>query len=392
MVASKSETNRVLLLNALGGGVSTIHNISSARDSHTMQHLLKSSEQVLDVLDAGTVMRFMTAYLAICKEGKVITGTPRMCQRPIGPLVDALRTIGANIEYVQQHGYPPLRFYAFEEQKANEIAIPGNISSQYISALLMIAPSLPNGLRLNIEGQIYSMPYIQMTLNLMQQFGIESEFVGQTITIRPQPYATSSYTVESDWSGASYWYAMVALCEGSSLSLKGLRANSNQGDSAIVEIMNTLGVKTEFTDEGVTIQHQPASEHLQYDFKSCPDLAQTVISVAAVQGITLEMTGLESLKIKETDRITAMAREVSKVGATLSEDTDSLWRLTVNKDFTPKEPIVFDTYDDHRMAMALAPICLKHNITIKEPEVVRKSYPEFWDHMNLVGVKMITEA
>ncbi|MFY0624751.1 MAG: 3-phosphoshikimate 1-carboxyvinyltransferase [Reichenbachiella sp.] len=387
LTSSKSESNRALLINELGGKNSTLTNLSSARDTKTMASLLDSDEFVLDVLDAGTVMRFMTAFLAIGNKSRKITGTPRMCQRPIKILVDALKKLGANISYEKEEGYPPLLFEPFSNQKTNQLSVPGNISSQYISALLMIAPTLPQGLNIKLEGEIYSRPYIEMTLNLMRHFGIDSHFEGAQITVEPQEYQANNYTIESDWSGASYWYSLVALADKAEITLKGLRKESNQGDAAIVQIMEGLGVKSEFSGEEVTLTKTTIQDQLTIDFKSCPDLGQTVFACAAAKGVTLKMTGLESLRIKESDRTEAMATEMAKFGATLEETSPGQWLLTPASSIDPDKPLTFDTYDDHRMAMALAPLCMKFDVTINEPEVVVKSYPEYWDHLKDAGIK-----
>ena len=388
LTSSKSESNRALLINTLGGNNSKLSNLSSARDTKTMKKLLETDHFELDVLDAGTVMRFMTAYLAIGSRERKITGTPRMCKRPIKILVDALNELGANVAYENETGYPPLLFKAFESQTKDTLIVPGNISSQYISALLMIAPTLPNGLTVQMEGEIYSRPYIEMTLNLMGHFGIKSKFEGSSIKVACQKYQPNNYTIESDWSGASYWFSMVALAENAEITLTGLREKSNQGDRAIVDIMNGLGVKATFVDDGIHLSKSAPKDHLTIDFKSCPDLGQTVFACAAVKGVSLEMTGLESLRIKESDRTAAMATELAKIGAKLEETKPGTWILTPSNSLDSVHDVIFDTYDDHRMAMALAPLATLFDVTIKDPEVVVKSYPEYWDHMKIAGFKI----
>ena len=310
--SSKSESNRALIMNALSGNQFQLKNLSDARDTQTMQRLLSKKQPVWDVIDAGTTMRFCTAYLAISGSGEIITGSDRMKERPIKPLVDALRRLGAKIDYLAQEGFPPLRISAKKnELQAQKISIPGNISSQYISALLMIGPTLADGISIELTDEIFSRPYIEMTLALMHHFGINSTWKDQTIHIKPQPYKAQSYTIESDWSGASYWYSMVALNQESSISLRGLRSDSFQGDQNIVHIMSKMGVKTEFKSDRVQLTSIPVTEINQnIDFKNCPDLAQTIMVVAAIKGIKLIMTGLESLKIKETDRVMAMKKEL----------------------------------------------------------------------------------
>lgn len=389
LTSSKSESNRVLLLNQLSGGQRALNNLSTARDTVTMTRLISSEDYELDVLDAGTVMRFMTAHLATSQTKRKITGTDRMCKRPIKLLVEALNKLGANVSYANEVGYPPLTFEPFGTQKTNTLSIPGNISSQYISALLMIAPNLPEGLTIHLEGEIYSRPYIEMTLNLMAHFGVKGDFEGSSISIQPQKYQANDYTVESDWSGASYWYSLYALADDAQITLQGLRSKSNQGDHAIAAIMEGLGVKSTFDGDNVILSRTEITNHQIIDFKSCPDLAQTVMACAAAQGVSLKMTGLESLKIKESDRTAAMATELAKIGAQLIETSEGTWELTPAASLDVSTMITFDTYDDHRMAMALAPLCMKFDCEIKEPEVVVKSYPEYWEHLEQAGVRIL---
>ena len=383
--SSKSESNRTLIINALSGNQLQLKNISDARDTQTMRRLLSDRQPVWDVLDAGTTMRFCTAYLAITGSGETITGSNRMKERPIKLLVDALRKLGAKIDYLEQEGFPPLRISAqknnFQSQK---ISIPGNISSQYISALLMIGPILPDGISIKLIGEIFSRPYIEMTLALMDHFGIKSTWKNQSINIKSQRYQGRSYTIESDWSGASYWYSMVALNKESNITLRGLRARSFQGDQNIINIMSKMGVETEFISDGVKLTSIPVSELNQtLDFKNCPDLAQTVMVVAAIKGIKLIMTGLESLKIKETDRIQAMKKELLKIGSLLHEE-NRYWKLTPGT--IPENIETIETYDDHRMAMSFAPICMIKPLTIKNIDVVKKSYPGYWVDLKSVGI------
>lgn len=386
--SSKSESNRALIINALAGGNhSNVNNLSNARDTQTMLKLLNQKDGLYDVKDAGTTMRFLTAYLAIRGEGSAITGTERMKNRPIGPLVDALRSIGAKIEYVEKDGYPPLKVYKIETQLTNKISIPGNISSQYISALLMIAPCLPQGLTIELTTEIFSRPYIEMTLSLMESFGVKASWNGNSISIIHQPYQPANYTIEGDWSGASYWYSLVSLAsEGSSLFLPTLRKNSTQGDISIASIMAEMGASSLFENDGVLLQKESITKKtLTLDFKDCPDLAQTVMVAAAVNGVSLEMTGLESLKIKETDRILAMQNELAKLGAKLTEEVN-LWRLIPANNLPEK--IEVNVYEDHRMAMAFAPLCQLMDVTINDPDVVGKSYPGFWDEVRELGVQI----
>lgn len=381
--ASKSESNRALIINALSGNKSVLYNLSNARDTQTMQRLLESNDDILDVLDAGTTMRFLTAYSMFLDKQVTLTGTERMQQRPIKILVDALKKIGAKIKYKGEEGFPPLRIKPLENQKNNEIKIKGDVSSQYISALLMIAPSLNQGLNLHLLGKIGSKPYIQMTLDMMKLFGVKATWTNNTIEIPHQPFLTYPYVVESDWSGASYWYSFVALADEANLKLLGLRQKSLQGDIAIVHIMNRLGVMSTFEDDGVVLQKIPHQKEFEYDFSDCPDLAQTVAVVCGIKGIHCRMTGLESLKIKETDRIKALKRELKKFKIKLKEVEEGVWEI--KSKFEPSEEIIeIETYEDHRMAMAFAPISTHQSIKVLDPSVVNKSYPSFWDHVDLV--------
>ena len=383
--SSKSESNRTLIMNALSGNKLQLKNLSDARDTQTMLRLLSERQPIWDVIDAGTTMRFCTAYLAIKGSGEIITGSNRMKERPIKPLVDALRKLGAKIDYLEQEGFPPLRIIAQKNSyQSQKIFIPGNISSQYISALLMIGPMLPDGISIELIGEIFSKPYIDMTLALMNHFGIKSTWKNQTIIIRSQRYEGQSYTIESDWSGASYWYSMVALNKESNIILRGLRSHSFQGDQNVVHIMSKMGVETEFTSDGVELNSIPVTELNQnLDFKNCPDLAQTVMVVAAIKGINLTMTGLESLKIKETDRVLAMKKELLKIGSLLNED-NKYWKLTPGT--IPEYIETIETYDDHRIAMSFAPVCLIKPLTIKNIDVVKKSYPGYWMDLKSVGI------
>lgn len=384
--SSKSESNRVLIMNALSGNKLLLENLSDARDTQTMQHLLTITNKEWNVLDAGTTMRFCTALLSIIGDNHVITGTERMKDRPIGLLVDALRKIGAEITYLEKDRFPPLKINKLINQKTDRIDIPGNISSQFISALLMISPSLPKGLSIDLVGEIYSRPYIEMTLNLMAHFGIKHSWVRNNITIKPQKYKSDSYTVESDWSGASYWYSLAALAPKANIELHGLREFSFQGDRAIASIMEKMGVHTEFKKGSVLLKSQDSVAHyLEIDFRRFPDLAQTIFVVAAAKNIKLKMKGLESLKIKETDRIEAMKNELLKIGSELIE-RDGYWELIPGPLPTSISPI--DTYEDHRMAMSFAPLSVINDITINDPEVVKKSYPGFWQDLKSIGINI----
>ncbi|MCU0446568.1 MAG: 3-phosphoshikimate 1-carboxyvinyltransferase [Microscillaceae bacterium] len=397
--SSKSESNRALIIQALAqfqsGQMIDVQNISTARDTQTMLRLLQSSAEVLDVLDAGTTMRFLTAYLAVTTNTtKTLTGTPRMCERPIGILVEALQQLGFSIDYGQNEGFPPLKIHPTTSQpnKTRFLQIRGDVSSQYISALLMIAPLLPEGLELKLLGKIGSRPYIEMTLAQMQHFGIAHTWHEQTIAIPAQTYQAQSYAVESDWSGASYWYSVISLALHSEIELLGLKSESLQGDSVIVDIMGHLGVRTQFTATGAKLTCKPIqlNQAFEWDFTACPDLAQTVLALGAVKRIPMLVKGLESLKIKETDRVQALQNEIRKFGCELHEEY-GYWSLRFGAwaDTPPiaeaQKPILIETYDDHRMAMAFAPLALVHLLKIENPSVVNKSYPSFWRDMESLG-------
>ncbi|MFD2570681.1 3-phosphoshikimate 1-carboxyvinyltransferase [Spirosoma soli] len=395
LASSKSESNRALIIDALTGFGCELQNLSTARDTQTMIRLLHSGDFTADVLDAGTTMRFLTAYFAVTGQHKTMTGTPRMCERPIGILVDALRTLGADITYLKNDGYPPLQLNGFRASEINQLSIRGDVSSQYISALLMIAPMLPQGLTLTLTGAVGSRPYIEMTIAQMVYFGadVQADWQTNTITVAPKPYIAKPYQVESDWSGASYWYSVAALAqdEQAEIELLGLKENSLQGDSAIVAIMRSFGVESTFTDTGVRLTKRPAEASLSWDFTDCPDLAQTVAVCAAVKGITLTLTGIESLKIKETDRVAALQAELQKIGAELVEvETNHRYEVrTTTLSSQPHAPLIH-TYDDHRMAMAFAPVAMQREIIVEEPGVVAKSYPSFWNDM--AQVVTVTEV
>lgn len=387
--SSKSESNRALIINALAKGHDNLSNLAEARDTQTMMRLLASNDPIADVIDAGTTMRFLTAYYAVTGQVKTMTGTPRMCERPIGILVDALRELGAQIDYVKTEGYPPLQLNGFDFKGNNRLAIRGDVSSQYISALLMVAPLLPEGLTLEITGELGSKPYIEMTLKQMEAFGVQAQadWDAKTITVAPQAYNPIQYAVESDWSGASYWFSVVALSYNAdaSLELLGLKENSLQGDSVVTDIMSHLGVKSEYTGRGFKLTKIEPATSLEWDFTNCPDLAQTICVVAAAKNIPLTLTGIESLKVKETDRIMALQNELIKFGAALKEvETNHKYQLTPAATERQAVPVSVHTYDDHRMAMAFAPLALVEDVVIEEPDVVVKSYPSFWNHLSKI--------
>jgi 3-phosphoshikimate 1-carboxyvinyltransferase len=379
--SSKSISNRVLIMNALAGGKSPLHNLSDANDTQLMLKQIGSSEKEIDIEDAGTTMRFLTAYYSITNQKKILTGSARMKERPIGILVEALRSLGVEIDYLEKEGYPPLQIKGFINQKTDVIKIRGDVSSQFISALMMVAPILPNGLTLELTGKIGSRPYIEMTASLMKIFGVKAEFSGDTVRVVNQKYKPAEYTVESDWSAASYWFGFVALAKEAEIFLPNIELNSLQGDRAIVN-MKALGVKSEMKDGLLKLTKSPSESEIHWDFRDCPDLAQTVAVICAAKNIKGFFTGMESLRIKETDRIAALQDELRKIGADLIEDDTAHWRLIPSKALPNSAS--FSTYKDHRMAMAFAPLSTVMNVEIEDPAVVRKSYPKYWDDVSSV--------
>jgi len=389
LASSKSESNRALILDALTGFRCQLDNLSTARDTQTMIRLLRDTDaRTADVLDAGTTMRFLTAYFALTGQTKIMTGTPRMCERPIGLLVEALRTLGADITYLGQEGYPPLQTAGFQSTGVNELSIRGDVSSQYISALAMVAPYLPSGLTLHLTGALGSVPYMTMTLQQMAAFGVHAtaDWAAQTIQIPAGTYTPTAYAIESDWSGASYWFSTVALASDADIELLGLKEQSLQGDSAIVGIMDQLGVQATYTGNGFRLTKKEAADRLTVDFTNCPDLAQTVAVCCALKGVPATFTGIESLKIKETDRVVAIQNELRKFGADLVEvATNERYEVRPVTASISNLPVQIDTYDDHRMAMAFAPVAMLRSVIIDEPGVVAKSYPSFWDDFKKVA-------
>ena len=384
--SSKSESNRLLIIKALSEKEITIKNLSKANDSVLLKNLLESENLVVwDAQDAGTSFRFLTSFLAIKKEHVVLSGTERMKQRPVKVLVDALNKIGAEILYLENEGFPPIYVKGKINQVKNKLDIPGDISSQYISSLLLIAPLLEKGIEINIEEPFYSRPYVNMTLNLMNSFGIKSEVKGNKISIKNQEFSSGSYIVESDWSAASYWYSILSISDNiNNLTLKGLKKKSNQGDSVISELMKSFGVNTQYKEDGVVLTKiKFDTEEIELDFRDCPDLAQTILVVAAYHKIKLKVSGVESLKIKETDRLLAMKNELKKIGCDFYEE-DNYWVLEKRSREIDDE-LSIDTYKDHRMAMAFAPLASKKSIIINDPDVVVKSYPTYWEDLKKVG-------
>lgn len=384
--SSKSESNRLLIIKALSEKEITIKNLSKANDSVLLKNLLESENLVVwDAQDAGTSFRFLTSFLAIKKEHVVLSGTERMKQRPVKVLVDALNKIGAEILYLENEGFPPIYVKGKINQVKNKLDIPGDISSQYISSLLLIAPLLEKGIEINIEEPFYSRPYVNMTLNLMNSFGIKSEVKGNKISIKNQEFSSGSYIVESDWSAASYWYSILSISDNiNNLTLQGLKKKSNQGDSVISELMKSFGVNTQYKEDGIVLTKiKFDTEEIELDFRDCPDLAQTILVVAAYHKIKLKVSGVESLKIKETDRLLAMKNELKKIGCDFYEE-GNYWILEKRRREIDDE-LSIDTYKDHRMAMAFAPLASKKSIIINDPDVVVKSYPTYWEDLKKVG-------
>ena len=415
--SSKSISNRALAIGALAGSIASITNLSDCDDTEVMQRWLTERPSTVDVGAAGTSMRFSTALLAVGQGEHVLTGSERMKNRPIKILVDALRRLGADISYVEKDGYPPLRIVGKGGLSYGSVSLPGNVSSQYISALMMIGPYLNDGLILTLTDKVISRPYIEMTMSLMRQFGakvywdcssdesngtvdeyLESNSTddksteSNVIIVEPGRYAVKSFNVESDWSAASYWYEMVALSsEGDArVLLPGLYEDSLQGDSKGREVFSLLGVKTEYTKDGVLLSKKTREvDTLEYDFVKMPDLAQTFVVTCCMMGVPFHFTGLESLKIKETDRIVALKNEMAKLGFDLEDRNDSelLWdgrrRALTAEEY---DSVAIDTYEDHRMAMAFAPVALVNgSIRINNPHVVSKSYPRYWDNLLAAG-------
>ncbi|MDO6676312.1 3-phosphoshikimate 1-carboxyvinyltransferase [Tenacibaculum sp. 1_MG-2023] len=387
---SKSESNRLLILQQLYSGLQ-IENLSDSDDTHHLQGALTSDNIVADIGHAGTAMRFLTAFFAT-QEGvtKILQGSDRMHNRPIEILVNALRDLGASIDYVEKEGYPPLKISGRKLTK-EKVSINGNVSSQYISALLLIAPSLEKGLEIELVGKITSVPYINMTLQLLAQLKIEAEFKGQAIKIKPKPTVKKQViVVESDWSSASYFYSIVALSKiGSSVKLSAYKKDSLQGDSCLSEIYKHFGVATTFEENSIllTKEREHNSAALNQDLKNAPDIAQTIAVTCFGLGVACDLSGLHTLKIKETDRLEALREELAKLGAEISVTNESLHLKTSSK---IKENIQIATYNDHRMAMAFAPLALKVPIEILEAEVVTKSYRSFWKDMLCVGIENVT--
>ena len=395
--SSKSISNRVLIINALSGDSELPLNVSDCDDTNVMIQWLGSKPDTVDIGAAGTAMRFSTALLAVSEGEHIITGSPRMKQRPVAVLVDALRSIGADISYVENDGFPPLKIQGNPALKGGEITLRGDVSSQYISALLMIGPYLQNGLKLNLTGDIISRAYIDMTIDLMTEFGADVEWADDSsIIVKPGRYDKQRYVVEADWSASSYWYEIIALSdECTSVFLPNLSPYSLQGDSAVADIFELLGVNTDFLideEDNSCVRLSKTGnvvKTFEYDFSNQPDLAQTLAVTCCMMDIPFHLTGLSTLRIKETDRLNALKAELAKLGFDIQvlNDSELLWDGKRRKLSDEQlRAIAIDTYDDHRMAMAFAPAALKNGaIIINHPEVVSKSYPNFWNDMQSAG-------
>jgi 3-phosphoshikimate 1-carboxyvinyltransferase len=397
--SSKSISNRLLLIKALSGGVFPIANLSKARDTqilaqslHLIESSLNNNETVtIDINDAGTPMRFLTAMLSITPGKWLLTGNPRMCERPLGLLVNALRSLAAQIDYSREEGFPPLLVEG-GMLNGNEVTIDASVSSQFISALMLIAPVLPSGLSIRLTGKVSSAPYILMTAKLMEQAGVIVAQNKDTIQIKPQKYNATHFIVESDWSAAAFWYEIAALSKEAVIELPGLRNSGFQGDSKVMEIFARLGVKTQFTRDGVILSKSeiPVTDHFSFDFASCPDLVLPVAATCAGLKVNATLTGLSALRIKESDRLQALFTELNALGYNIVEmPGDTLQILTKKGSNTSPTNETVRTYNDHRMAMAFAPLAmLQSEISISDPEVVNKSYPDYWKHLSKAGFAM----
>ncbi|MEA3462758.1 MAG: 3-phosphoshikimate 1-carboxyvinyltransferase [Bacteroidota bacterium] len=385
--SSKSISNRMLIIRSLAHSMATLYNLSESDDTEVLSKSLDIESDVKDVRHAGTSMRFLTAYFSTQPGEVTLTGSQRMKQRPIGPLVDALKQVGAHIEYLENEGYPPLRIRG-GGLIGGSIEIEAGISSQFISALMMIAPILAGGLTIELKGDVVSSTYIEMTLSLMNRCGAGASFDGKKISVPQGSYSMDDFRVESDWSGASYWFQVAALLPGSEITLPNLSRNSLQGDSSLVQIFKSLGVQSDFYEEGLLLRscNQELHEKFAYDFTGCPDLVQTCAVTMCALGIPFRFTGTRTLRVKETDRIAALGKELRKVGFLLQDDPAGEWMSwDGSRCEAEKEPVIA-TYHDHRMAMAFAPLAIPlGSIAIEDPGVVSKSYPGYWEDLEKAG-------
>lgn len=388
---SKSISNRVLIIRALCDQNFSIDKLSTSDDTSYLKRLLEEGgeDDVYNVGHAGTTFRFLTAYLTLQEGTQVLTGSSRMLERPIGPLVDALRAIGCSIDYVGAEGYPPLKIGSVsKDELKGEVHIDAGISSQYITALILIAPTLPKGLKIHLEGDMVSESYLQLTLGVVRDFGVSVSYSDQKVIIEHQAYQPKEYTIEADWSASSYHYSLVALAKKASLKLNGLFERSLQGDGAMPQIAAELGVQSAWNDDSWRLTKREVVGHFKYDFINQPDVAQTIGVICAAKKIENDFSGLKTLKIKETERIHAMNVELSKVDSSFTlayNDEKEEEHYVVKPGVKFREVPRFDTYKDHRMAMAFAPLALLHPIEIAQPEVVSKSYPDFWQHLESLG-------
>ncbi|WP_018109103.1 3-phosphoshikimate 1-carboxyvinyltransferase [Bacteroides propionicifaciens] len=388
--ASKSISNRALIIYALTQNGILPQNLADCDDTSVMIKALNSADELVDIMAAGTSMRFLTAFYATQAGTKIMTGTERMQNRPIHLLVEALRKLGADIEYLKNEGFPPLKING-KKLQGGDLSLDGSISSQFITALLLIGPTLEKGLNLELKGEIASKPYIDMTLALMNQCGASAKWTSPNkLEVKPQPYKPTPVLVESDWSAASYWFEMVALMDKSEILLKDVTLPSLQGDAQGAELFKLLGVDFKAIDRGLLLtKTDNIADKLDIDFTKIPDLAQTFVVAAALLNIPFRFTGLQTLRIKETDRIAALINELKKLGYNIKDkgDTQMYWNLEKT---TPQAKPVIATYEDHRMAMALAPAAIKHpSLIVDEPMVVTKSYPTYWEDLQEIGVKVL---
>ncbi len=377
----------MLIIRALAGSGTRLNNLSESDDTKVLEKALQEQGDLIDVGHAGTAMRFLAAYLATVPGDVILTGSPRMKERPIGPLVAALRELGARISYLDKEGFPPLHISG-AIIAGGDIEIAGGISSQFISALMMIGPALQGGLHITLMGEVVSVSYLHMTLSLMNGCGAGASFDGRHIVVPGGHYEMEAFTVESDWSGASYWYQMAALLPGSELHLPGLERESLQGDAVLAGLFEPLGVQTAFREGGVTLTSRKVQmpAEITYDFSACPDLVQTCAVTFCALGIPFRFTGTRTLRIKETDRIAALEKEMKKLGYLLFSDPAGEWFAWSGKRSKPVRDPVIETYNDHRMAMAFAPLAIPlGRITIEDPAVVSKSYPGFWKDLETAG-------
>lgn len=386
--ASKSISNRLLVIYALSGSEFPDGILSDSDDTAVMLKALREDPKEVNIGHAGTSMRFLTAYYAATGQAKTITGTERMKNRPIRPLVEALNQLGADIRYAGKEGFPPV-ITSGKKLHGNKVQIEGYVSSQFITALLLIAPTLPEGLTIEITGQLMSSSYVDMTLGLMQQAGVSSLRSGNSIVIPPADYRPGKATVEADWSGASYWYELAALSAEADILLPGLHKESFQGDSVIAKLFETLGVLTTFTPQGVRLSKIPVTcTQFTHNFINCPDIVQTFAVTLCLLGIPFRLTGAQTLRVKETDRIAALQQELRKLGFLISEPESGTLEWNGNRS-VPNRNISIATYQDHRMAMAFAPAAIRFpELIIENPDVVSKSYPTFWDDLRQAGFNL----